>query len=89
MQGKLFDDNRQLVLPRELMDYTPDFLERREADTLLTFLLHNVPGDPAAHGGIYRHGLSGRAAEPLPKRQRFGGLACRQGYGARRFCCWT
>ncbi|MFD2965476.1 MULTISPECIES: alpha-ketoglutarate-dependent dioxygenase AlkB family protein [Olivibacter] len=43
MQGKLFDDNRQLVLPRELMDYTPGFLERPEADTLLTFLLHNVP----------------------------------------------
>ncbi|MGK9124570.1 alpha-ketoglutarate-dependent dioxygenase AlkB [Olivibacter sp. SA151] len=43
MQGKLFDDNRQLVLPRELMDYTPGFLERPEADTLLAFLLHNVP----------------------------------------------
>ncbi|WP_134090938.1 alpha-ketoglutarate-dependent dioxygenase AlkB [Olivibacter sp. XZL3] len=43
MQQKLFDDNRQLVLPGELMDYTPDFLKESEADELLTLLLQNTP----------------------------------------------
>lgn len=40
---KLFDDNSQLHLPQELMEYTPGFLQAKEADTLLAILLRVVP----------------------------------------------
>lgn len=43
MLHKLFDDSEQLMLPEELMDYSPGFLEQTEADDLLNFLLANVP----------------------------------------------
>lgn len=43
MQLKLFDDDRQLMLPQDLMDYYPSFLNREESDQLLQVLLHTVP----------------------------------------------
>lgn len=47
MLQKLFDDSEQLMLPEELMDYSPGFLEQTEADDLLNFLLANVPWQQA------------------------------------------
>ncbi|MGN6437300.1 MAG: alpha-ketoglutarate-dependent dioxygenase AlkB family protein [Agriterribacter sp.] len=43
MQQKLFDDIQQLVLPEELLTYTPGFLSRKEGDQLLHLLLKTVP----------------------------------------------
>lgn len=43
MQQKLFDDGEQLMLPQELMEYSPDFINKAEADKLLEFLLAHVP----------------------------------------------
>lgn len=40
---KLFDDNNQLHLPQDLMEYTPGFLPARDADALLALLLKAVP----------------------------------------------
>lgn len=43
MQHKLFNDYEQLMLPQELMDYTPGFISRTESDILLNHLLETVP----------------------------------------------
>lgn len=43
MQQKLFDDSDQLTLPQDLMEYTPGFLTRHDADLLLDYLLKAVP----------------------------------------------
>lgn len=43
MQQKLFDDIQQLLLPEELLTYTPGFLSRKEGDQLLDLLLKTVP----------------------------------------------
>ncbi|RBL90837.1 alpha-ketoglutarate-dependent dioxygenase AlkB family protein [Chitinophaga flava] len=43
MQLKLFDDDRQLMLPQDLMEYYPSFLNRTESDQLLQQLLNTVP----------------------------------------------
>ncbi|MBX2925954.1 MAG: alpha-ketoglutarate-dependent dioxygenase AlkB [Chitinophagaceae bacterium] len=43
MQQKLFDDTAQLVLPVDLLTYTPGFVSREEGDLLLRFLLRTVP----------------------------------------------
>lgn len=43
MQTKLFDDNQQLTLPKDLLEYTPGFLSREESDALFQLLLDSVP----------------------------------------------
>lgn len=43
MQQKLFDDKQQLILPEQLLTYTPNFLSRKEGDQLLDLLLKTVP----------------------------------------------
>lgn len=43
MQPKLFDDYEQLLLPQELMDYSPGFLSIQESDHLLQLLEEAVP----------------------------------------------
>lgn len=43
MQTKLFDDYIQLKLPQELMEYTPGFIEDKEATALLCHLLATAP----------------------------------------------
>lgn len=43
IQHKLFDDYEQLLLPHELMDYTPGFIDQKEGDNLLKYLLATVP----------------------------------------------
>lgn len=42
MQFKLFDDQQQLRLPEHLMQYTPGFIEVKEAAALLDMLLRTV-----------------------------------------------
>jgi len=42
-QPKLFDDEAQLLLPRDLIDYHSSFLEEEEGDYYLDTLLHNTP----------------------------------------------
>ena len=42
-QLKLFDDRQHLMLPRELMDYTPVFFTRKESDDFLDTFLNTVP----------------------------------------------
>ena len=41
-QLKLFDDQEQLMLPEELIDYYPRFFTKAESDTLLQMLLSKV-----------------------------------------------
>lgn len=43
MQQKLFNDYEQLMLPQELMDYTPGFISQTEGHNLLKYLLETVP----------------------------------------------
>ncbi|NML39149.1 alpha-ketoglutarate-dependent dioxygenase AlkB [Chitinophaga sp. G-6-1-13] len=43
MQLKLFDDDSQLVLPEDLIEYHPAFLSREDSDRLLEQLLNTVP----------------------------------------------
>lgn len=43
MQQKLFNDTAQLLLPEALLNYTPGFIDRVEADQLLALLLQTVP----------------------------------------------
>lgn len=43
MQQKLFNDIEQLLLPEELLTYTPGFVNGEEADQLLALLLQIVP----------------------------------------------
>lgn len=43
MQHKLFDDTEQLLLPEDLLTYTPGFITRQEANLLLELLLPIVP----------------------------------------------
>jgi len=42
-QPKLFDDEAQLLLPRDLIDYHSSFLEEEEGDYYLDTLLHTTP----------------------------------------------
>lgn len=42
-QLKLFDDRPHLMLPEELIDYTPGFFTRNESDHFLETLLSTVP----------------------------------------------
>ncbi len=42
-QPKLFDDAEQLLLPQELLDYTPGFFSKAESDGYLEKLLFEVP----------------------------------------------
>lgn len=42
-QPKLFDDTQQLLLPQDLLDYTPAFFSREEGDAYLEKLLQEVP----------------------------------------------
>lgn len=43
MQQKLFDDIEQLLLPEDLLIYTPSFISRQEGNDLLDLLLKTVP----------------------------------------------
>jgi len=43
MQQKLFNDYEQLMLPAELMDYYPSFLDRTKSDHYLETFLRTVP----------------------------------------------
>lgn len=43
MQHKLFDDTEQLLLPEDLLTYTPGFITREEGNRLLELLLPTVP----------------------------------------------
>nr|WP_295932988.1 alpha-ketoglutarate-dependent dioxygenase AlkB [uncultured Dyadobacter sp.] len=43
MQFKLFDDQPQLRLPQHLMEYTPHFIDAKEANELLNLFLRTVP----------------------------------------------
>ena len=42
-QLKLFDDYSQLLLPKDLMEYTPYFLDSREAATYLEQWIREIP----------------------------------------------
>lgn len=42
-QLKLFDDMGQLMLPQELMEYTPHFLSRQESDYYLDLFIQTIP----------------------------------------------
>ncbi|MBZ4192664.1 alpha-ketoglutarate-dependent dioxygenase AlkB family protein [Niabella beijingensis] len=47
MQQQLFDQNEQLLLPGDLMEYTSEFLSPEEGNYLLPLLINTVPWQQA------------------------------------------